>query len=641
MRAIILIFLLILSPVCYAEPLTLEQVSEACCRIQCGKGWGTGTCISETDTDYLVLTNAHVATLNDVNVEFFRDGYKTVQIPGKVIFRKFIDRTDIDFALIAINKKRFGKYPPRIIPLAPKDVVIAPSMHIVSGGCPSASWVQLWEGRVEKIGDEENSKRIIFLPDPRGGQSGSGLFMNLKGTNGVVSTRLVAVITYRLEDPGKTVMGGALPIKTFFDILKGTHKPTTFPAYYLPLAGNICSRCGRPDNQHALGSNGILYCMHQTESGQWGARIPDGVTVVRWGQTPGQPAPQDRPMPTPMPPPGDKADPYGGKLPDLDGPPLEGETPKTEEVNPLQAEHDKALAKIEELNKLVETITTDIAKLNVDIAKRDETILNLQTKNKILGDEFAALSTKLPTEGEGVQEKVDNLLSEYNILQEKVGKFTLEINTTKQNLQKSEAAQDHLISQVNTTSTTIQNLENQRNVLGGLAGVLSTIGGIIVGVAAWRKTRTGVARMLGEFIERSVVDKIRDRLPTPDPRLPNITQSFLQQCQPSSPQAVQPTPPKTIQPQVHEFYVEPPKPIIGTWGVEPKPEFTSYVPPTDQNTGLGPVPPNYPAQKYTAHEILSAVDQVARTHSGDAVLSVVPQLVRSILEQPKRLKYKE
>lgn len=53
-------------------------------------------------------------------------------------------------------------------------------------------------------------------------------------------------------------------------------------------------------------------------------------------------------------------------------------------------------------------------------------------------------------------------------------------------------------------------------------------------------------------------------------------------------------------------------------------------------TGYGPVPPNMPASKFDAREVLAAVDELSRRHSMDDRLSTVSQLVRQILNEPKR-----
>ena len=121
----------LLTPVVNAEFLTLNQIGEASCRVRVSSSAGSGTSIAEDDDSIYVLTNAHVVGSNKkATCEFFRYGRKTSRIPGSVVWKSYNDRTVNDFALIRLNRSHFGKFPPRIVPLAPATHVVKQNDYI-------------------------------------------------------------------------------------------------------------------------------------------------------------------------------------------------------------------------------------------------------------------------------------------------------------------------------------------------------------------------------------------------------------------------------------------------------------------------------------------------------------------------------
>jgi S1-C subfamily serine protease len=108
-----IVILLVISSFVYAKPLTLNQISEATCRVQVGndreKSFGSGTCIAKDDSNYYILTNGHViGNSAEGYVEFFKSGYKTREIPATVIWKAYQKNTDIDFAILSVKKEYFG-----------------------------------------------------------------------------------------------------------------------------------------------------------------------------------------------------------------------------------------------------------------------------------------------------------------------------------------------------------------------------------------------------------------------------------------------------------------------------------------------------------------------------------------------------
>ena len=194
MRYLFSVLILFCTTGVLAEPLSLNEVMEGVCRINSGGGWGTGTCIAEDENDYYILTNAHVVgRARTVNVEFFKWGYKTKPIPARVTWRRL--QGSLDAAIIRVNKSHFGNYGPRVIPLAPEGSRITSNDYIMAAGCPSARWVQGWEGRVI----QNQNSRVIFGPRPIGGQSGTGIMVLIPDNDGEYHTRVGILLTWSIS----------------------------------------------------------------------------------------------------------------------------------------------------------------------------------------------------------------------------------------------------------------------------------------------------------------------------------------------------------------------------------------------------------------------------------------------------------
>jgi hypothetical protein len=334
-RKIILMAAILLSTwgIAEAKPLNLNEIQQAVCRVTASQGFeqakGTGTCIGETSDGYYILTNAHVVgRASSVNLEFFRGGYKTGFIPAKVVWTAYNRNSSHDFAVCKVDKQYFGKYPPRIIRLAPSDYKLQEGYYIASMGCPGGRWAQGWEGHIKF--DENN--RVIFAPAPIGGQSGSSLVVCIPDNKGELHSRVGAVLTWRFGD-GTDATGGAIPIKHLYAAMDGRMPSYNVSHKYTEIARRA----------YFLGTDGQVYIGTEDDYGHLHVTYPPNVTTQKYlglnnpysvgGCEPfgcpspfqrRQPQPQPQPQPRPQP-----GNPYGTTPPDITAP-----WPGAEKPNP-------------------------------------------------------------------------------------------------------------------------------------------------------------------------------------------------------------------------------------------------------------------------------------------------------------------
>lgn len=275
-----------------AKPLNLNEISEAVCRVNNSKGLGTGTVFSQDNTNFYILTNYHVVGNSQyVKVEFFRSGYKSNPLDASVVWRAYQENTDIDFAILAVNKGWFGNYPPRVIPLAPPTYQPKAGYYIAAVGCPQGRWANGWEGKIDGL----DSFRVIFTPPPLGGQSGSGITVLIKNDEGEWNTHIGALLTWRIGKQGRLLdrndvsdtnaIGGAIPISTLHKVMtsKKTFTPIRIPAHYknVSLPSQKCLVCGKDIQEHAYGSDGKFHCVGLVD-GKRATTVDPGVKILYW-----------------------------------------------------------------------------------------------------------------------------------------------------------------------------------------------------------------------------------------------------------------------------------------------------------------------------------------------------------------------
>ncbi len=281
LKKIFLFLTLLLCPIigsttAYAEPLNLNQILEATCRVRAGNASGSGTCIMEDQNNYYFLTNAHVVG-GSVNlaIEMFINGKQSKRIPGKVVWKRHQGRTDVDFAIIRVSKTAMGKFIPRVIPVVYDGYKISQGQYIASAGCPQARWANAWEGHATT----NSQSRVLFVPPPLGGQSGSGIHVYLKDPSGEWHTRLAAVLTWSIGN-----QGGAIPTNTLYAAMQGrVFEPQKIPNHWIEVAKHAIHY-----DQWAKGTDNKYYKMILNPewsgkgSGSHYVRMPPGIEVIKW-----------------------------------------------------------------------------------------------------------------------------------------------------------------------------------------------------------------------------------------------------------------------------------------------------------------------------------------------------------------------
>lgn len=251
----------------------------------------------------------------------------------------------------------------------------------------------------------------------------------------------------------------------------------------------------------------------------------------------------------------------------------------------------------------------------------------LKEKYDKLVDERDQLQSKL----EKIQLEKENLIVENKRFTDEYNKLTLEMEEKEENLAVLNQTISEYSVTINKLKTVVDRLsqptiadkavdftqENGVPILGG--GLL--LGGLGFLVRRWWKSSgsnlfsiIGVIKELVAKVEdiREKLDKVKDCFEN-DPDVPNE--------------------PPTENPIKHENYKEPPPPFYPKYERQDGP---SLYPKKPYPTGYGPVPPEYPARKYTSHEVLHAVDEVAHRHRDEPLLANIGELVRQILSEPRR-----
>jgi hypothetical protein len=267
-QAVVVLAIMTLFPALgFAKPLTMDEALEGVCRVNTSEGRGSGTVFQEDEDKYYILTNGHVVgRARRGHVEFFQDGYKSAMIPFKTEYTAYEDGTALDLSIISVKKKYFGHYPPRVIPLAPKGTPIKANDLIIAGGCPSAQWACSWKGRVIR----NHGATVSFNAAPIGGQSGSGVLINVKDSEGELQTRIGILLAWRVgdgawTDDGPTDYGAGLSLKQIYAIIEGDGQGHPIEASYNVVyekdetkksakerLNQVCPHCGHKISDHVV-----------------------------------------------------------------------------------------------------------------------------------------------------------------------------------------------------------------------------------------------------------------------------------------------------------------------------------------------------------------------------------------------------
>jgi len=147
----------------------LSDCHEATCRITAADGGhGSGCAFGKADGVVYVLTNAHVATSETLEVEFWSEGHKSRPLRGRLAARA----AKVDAAVVAVSESQFAGVLPKIIPIAESDRSPRPGDSVMSVGCAGGSWSTGWKGHVLGYSGAD----MYFVPPPANGRSGSAIF---------------------------------------------------------------------------------------------------------------------------------------------------------------------------------------------------------------------------------------------------------------------------------------------------------------------------------------------------------------------------------------------------------------------------------------------------------------------------------
>jgi hypothetical protein len=164
-----------------SEDRVSQIVERAVVRITRGNVCGSGSVIGVSESSVIVLTNAHVVGTDrggSCNVQFFRSGFASPLIEGRIVAASYSSATARDLALVSVRLADLQGYVPPVMPLAPQ-LLRGP---VRSSGCPGCAWPSGWVGHVLR----DRGDVVSFLPEPQPGRSGSPLFQVVNGRPFVV-----------------------------------------------------------------------------------------------------------------------------------------------------------------------------------------------------------------------------------------------------------------------------------------------------------------------------------------------------------------------------------------------------------------------------------------------------------------------
>lgn len=432
-----------------ADVLTMKEAQTAACRVIAdNKSIGSGTVFQESNGEYFILTNGHVAAnAKKVTLEFFQEGYKSVVFPGKLVWQNYRRNTSNDAAVISVSKNLFEGRFPKVIPLAPESLNLIPGTYIYGSGCPAARWMQSWQGRIIKDADS----RIEFNMPPEGGQSGSGILTNHNN-----STYLIGIVTWRMNEGIFEAIGGGVSLKHIYAMFRGevskdVHQDVTYVNYQLPKQDFIFTHVKDYDGNFYIGKidkNGNR--QHNGPSDaiiiNWNVQCPDSNCPIERGGFPGNNGSGNNGGSNAWP-----GLPPISKEPDLK-PIIKPDDSINqikeleEKIAVLEAEIEKYKTENAELKKSVEQLTLDI-----DSIKKDKASIEIEYNNTI--QQLAIVQGKLDfisnentknseqflqvvTEHNKVLEEKSTLLDKIKDLNEKLGSLKEKFLVADGELQK-------------------------------------------------------------------------------------------------------------------------------------------------------------------------------------------------------------
>lgn len=367
----------------------LSNLPEATCRIRRGSSLGSGCAFARFDEAgkaaangrfIHVLTNAHVAGRagTAVAVEFWRNGYKSIQIRGEVLRSYYLNGYHRDIAVVQVDSAHLGGYVPKIVPLAhPNDPV--DFRAIASIGCPRGGWPTMWKG--QGLGGSRSSGDVLyFKPAPENGRSGSAVF-DLAGT------KIIGLIAWS-SGKGGTGHGIAMTHREIWAAFSGkgrVYGTGTKPAHHIETPVS----CTPAELIQAYGEGGGLvaiqriqtsYCVHGVTLAQYCPQCPSPNQRWPWNK----PAPRTPPAP---------------KVPQTPYNPFPGSPqpilPSADYVT--RTEFQKLTKAAEGIRKGVDGLTAKIGELETSVAKRDGAVGKQFEEAKAATAEFKTILASTET----------------------------------------------------------------------------------------------------------------------------------------------------------------------------------------------------------------------------------------------------
>lgn len=198
MRPRILLACVILLACFSAQATDLEALHSATARLRAADGGtGTGTAFERSQGHVFLVTCAHVATGQTLQVEWFYRGHQSGAVQGAVVYRD----ADNDVAVVSVPETALGGVVPPVVPLATPEHLVPAGATVHTVGSANGVWPTGVEGHSRGY----NEQGLTFLPPPANGRSGSAMIDGSGKIVGVVRARSDANGGYGIATPVQAV----------------------------------------------------------------------------------------------------------------------------------------------------------------------------------------------------------------------------------------------------------------------------------------------------------------------------------------------------------------------------------------------------------------------------------------------------
>lgn len=196
----------------------LEQLHSATARLRAADGGtGTGTAFDVSNGYVFLVTCAHVATGDSMQVEWFYRGHQSKALPGRVLWRD----GNADVAVVMVPVSALGGVVPPVIPLAKPDYVVEPNASVYTVGSANGVWPTGFEGHARGY----DQMGLTFTPPPQNGRSGSAMIDE--------SGQIVGVVRARSESQSGSY-GIATPVQALYALWGNKTQKTVATSVQVP-----------------------------------------------------------------------------------------------------------------------------------------------------------------------------------------------------------------------------------------------------------------------------------------------------------------------------------------------------------------------------------------------------------------------